>query len=272
MAPVEPMSDYAHEDVGNIVFLEHVNVRVPDQALATLFYVVGLGLTRDPHYMVGLENMWVNVGRQQFHLPTGQPQVIPGHVGLVLPDLEALRRRLEAVRPRLAGTQFAWDEWSEYLEVVSPWGNRYRCHAPDPRFGDMALGIPYVELRVEPGAAEGIALFYQRVMGAPACLVREDGVAARVEIGTDQWLLFRETAEPRPAYDGHHIAVYLAAFSAPYEFLKARDLVTEEVRNHQFRFQAIVHPETGQQVHLLEHEVRSLRHPMYRRELVNRSA
>ena len=63
--------DRTTQDVGNIVALEHVNVKIPDQQLATLFYVVGLGLTRDPYLMIGLENMWVNVGQQQFHLPTG---------------------------------------------------------------------------------------------------------------------------------------------------------------------------------------------------------
>jgi hypothetical protein len=56
--------NYAEEDVGSIVLLEHVNVQIPDQAVATLFYVVGLGLTRDPYLTVGLENMWINVGEQ----------------------------------------------------------------------------------------------------------------------------------------------------------------------------------------------------------------
>ena len=40
--------DRGAEDLGNIVALEHVNLQVGDQALATLFYVSGLGLTRDP--------------------------------------------------------------------------------------------------------------------------------------------------------------------------------------------------------------------------------
>jgi hypothetical protein len=34
--------------VGNIVHLEHFNVIINDQRLATMFYVVGLGGTRDP--------------------------------------------------------------------------------------------------------------------------------------------------------------------------------------------------------------------------------
>ena len=35
------------EDIGNVISLEHVNVCIPDQRLATLFYISGLGLTRD---------------------------------------------------------------------------------------------------------------------------------------------------------------------------------------------------------------------------------
>ena len=37
--------DRRTQDVGNIVALEHVNVKIPDQQQATLFYVSGLGLT-----------------------------------------------------------------------------------------------------------------------------------------------------------------------------------------------------------------------------------
>jgi hypothetical protein len=44
--------DRGAEDLGNSIHLEHVNVQVPDQRLATLFYVAGLGLTRDPYLMV----------------------------------------------------------------------------------------------------------------------------------------------------------------------------------------------------------------------------
>src|SRR5262245_55649066 len=80
--------DRTTQDVGNIVALEHVDVMIPDQQLATLFYVVGLGLTRDPYLMPGLENMWINIGQQQFHLPTGRPQLLRGHVGLVIEDFD----------------------------------------------------------------------------------------------------------------------------------------------------------------------------------------
>jgi hypothetical protein len=257
------------EDVGNIVSLEHVNIRVPDQSLATLFYIVGLGLTRDPYMNVGLTNIWANVGDQQFHLPTGAPQVLRGHAGLVVRDLQALKTRLAAIQPDLTGTQFAWSDQGEYVEVSSPWGNRYHCFGHGA-FGSMKLGVPYVELTVPVGSAAGIARFYDRVLGAPSSVnAGADGTAASVEVGTNQKLVFRE-AEQVAEYDGHHIAIYLANFSGPFEFLQERNLITEDVRNHQFRFKDIVDPDSGQAVFTLEHEVRSSRHPGYRRQLVNR--
>src|SRR5580704_3997578 len=73
-----PRFDRTVEDLGNIVELGHVNVTVPDQSMATAYYLMGLGLTRDPYLMAGLENMWVNVGKGQFHLPTRAPQVVRG--------------------------------------------------------------------------------------------------------------------------------------------------------------------------------------------------
>ena len=92
----KPQFDRTVEDLGNIVELGHVNVTVPDQSKAIAYYLMGLGLTRDPYLMAGLENMWVNVGRGQFHLPTRDtPQVVRGTTALVVPDLEALLKRLD---------------------------------------------------------------------------------------------------------------------------------------------------------------------------------
>src|ERR1700754_3206814 len=100
--------DRAAEDLGNSVHLEHVNVLVPDQRLATLFYVAGLGLTRDPYLMVSDTNMWVNVGRSQFHLPAGHAQVLRGHTALVIPGRKALLDRLAAVKGKLEDTAFSF--------------------------------------------------------------------------------------------------------------------------------------------------------------------
>src|SRR5437764_4931837 len=94
--------DRAAQSVGNIVHLEHFNVVIPDQRLATLFYVVGLGGTRDPYLFTGLENMWVNFGRTQCHLPSRamppRAEVLRGTIGLVLPSLDDLEKHLRARR------------------------------------------------------------------------------------------------------------------------------------------------------------------------------
>ena len=265
------MANYSDEDVGNIISLEHVNVQIPDQALATLFYVIGLGGTRDPYLNVGLTNMWVNFGEQQFHLPTRKPQVIDGYVGLVMPDLDALENRLQGVAEGLKETQFSFERAADYLLVTSPWGNRYRCHPTQPEFGDMTLGIPYAEFFVPPGAADGILKFYHRAFGAPAAMESDSrGRYGRVKIGRHQSLLFRECERSVAPYDGHHVAIYVANFSAPYSYLESRGLISEDVRNHQFRFQDIVDPEDGKRKFQLEHEVRSLHHPMYHRPFINR--
>ena len=150
--------DRAAEDLGNSIHFEHVNVQVPDQRLATLFYVAGLGLTRDPYLMVADTNMWINVGRSQFHLSTGPAQVVRGHTGLVIEGREALLRRLSGVAKKLEGTKFGFSERNDHVEATCPWGNRVRCYEPDAaRFGRIALGIPYVEFDVPVGTAKKIA-------------------------------------------------------------------------------------------------------------------
>jgi hypothetical protein len=270
---MERRYDRGAEDLGNIVALEHVNLQVEDQGLATTFYVNGLGLTRDPYMMTGIDFMWVNVGRNQFHLITGTPQRVRGRIGLVVPDRGALLRRLQAVRQALAGTRFDFIEHDDHIEATCPWGNRIRCHAPAPRFGPVTLGMAYIELDVPPGAAAGTAAFYGRILGAIA-RVDESGPTplARVTVGIGQELLFRETDAPLPPFDGHHIQIYVVNFSGPHRLLLERGLVTEESNQHQYRFDTITDPDSGKPLVQIEHEVRSLRHPLYARPLVNRNA
>ncbi len=264
--------DRTAEDLGNIVALEHVNVTVPDQEKATLFYIAGLGLTRDPYMMAGPANMWVNVGRQQFHLPTAKPQVLRGHVGVVVSDYEALPRRLTRVREALAGTRFECHERDGYIEATCPWGNRIRCYAPTKRFGMMQRGIPYVEVDVPPGTADGIARFYSQIMGAQAAPLEDaNGRFACVTAGNGQNLFFRETDRPIPPYDQHHLQIYINDFSGPHRRLAERKLIIQESDQHQYRFQDIVDPDTGKVLFTIEHEVRSMRHPLYLRPLVNRN-
>ena len=95
--------------LGNVVALEHINIAVPNQKIATIFYILGLGLTRDPYMSVGHENMWINIGHQQFHLPTRVQQKIPGTIGLVVPSLSDLSARLRNVAMDLNETAFSFE-------------------------------------------------------------------------------------------------------------------------------------------------------------------
>src|SRR5258706_6300350 len=202
--------DRSAEDLGNAIHFEHVNVTMPDQRLATLFYVTGLGLTRDPYLNVSDNNMWINVGRSQFHLPTGTPQVLRGTTGIVISGRAALLERLAGVRKKLDGTHFSFVEHNDHVAATCPWGNRVRCYEPDAaRFGRITLGIPYVEFDVPPGTAQGICAFYPQIMGTQTELRNGDATVARAKMGKDQYLQFRETDRPQPEYDGHHVQIYI---------------------------------------------------------------
>lgn len=268
-APMKaPQFDRSTEDIGNLVNLEHVNVTHTDQRLATLFYVVGLGGTRDPYLMVGTDNMWVNFGRTQMHLPTREPQRLRGTIGFVVPDLALLKARLQKIAPELKETSFSWREGDGCIDTTCPWGNRIRCHAPAPEYGRIDMGLAYVDFDVPPGTAPGIARFYEKVMRAPA---RMESGRTRVPVGRNQQLVFTETKAALPEYDGHHIQVYIADFSGPYAWLKERDLISLETDAHEWRLQWIVDPADGKRLFQIEHEVRSLKHPLYARPLVNRN-
>jgi hypothetical protein len=279
-----PLKQYDRDAqvVGNIVHLEHFNVCIPDQRLATLFYVVGLGGTRDPYLFTGLENMWVNFGRTQCHLPSRsvppRAEVVRGTVGLVVPSLDDLVKRLEhagtemrRVAPDLPN-KFAFQRKGGVVEATCPWGNRVRCHAPSPDYGNTELGLVYVDFDVPQGSAEGIARFYQEVMRAPSKV--EGGASkkrASVGVGRNQRLLFSETAKTQPEYDNHHIQIYIADFAAPYHWLKERDLISMETDANEWRFQWITDPKDGRKLFQIEHEVRSMKHRLFGRPLVNRN-
>lgn len=259
--------DRSIDNVGNILCMEHVNFTVPDQTLATLFYVNGLGFTRDPYMDFGPFNVWVNVGNQQFHLPTNKPQVLRGHTGVVVPDLDALEKRLNSVSGKLKDTKFAFTRTREFISVTCPWGNLIKCHTPG-KFGSMKLGIPYVEFDVPVGACAGIVRFYEKVF---SCTTKLKKTSCEIDVGRGQSLRFRESKK-KVDYDGHHIAIYVVNFSEPHDYLKKKGLITEESDAHQYRFLTIIDPKTGKKLFDIEHEVRSLHHPMYERFLVNRNA
>ena len=261
------------EDLGNIVGLEHVNLQIPDQQKGTLFYISGLGLTRDPYMNTGLANMWINVGKSQFHLPTGEPWVLRGAIGLVTPDREALLKRLHGVEKQLAGTKFAIQETNDCVEVTCPWGNKFNMHSPDEdRFGAINLGMPYLEFEVPKGTAKGIARFYRRCSAPRPRSTATARARPRGSLSaTTKACKFRETTGPVAAYDGHHIQVYVQDFSGRYHKLAKHKLLTEESNAYQYRFEHIIDLDTDETLFEIEHEIRSLTHPLYARPLVNRN-
>lgn len=273
-AVATPTFDRTVEDLGNIVELGHVNVLVPEQSKAVAFYIMGLGLTRDPYLMAGLDNMWVNVGRGQFHLPTRGTQVVRGTTALVLPDLEALMKRLHNAQKYLEGTKFSFRQAGDVVEATCPWGNRIRVHAPDPaRFGQMRVGMPYVEFDIPAGTdLVAIAKFYVQILGGIAGVASDErGPYAWASCSAESKVIYRETNAPLPEYDGHHIQITLADFSGPHRKLRERGLITEESDQHQYRFVDIVDVDTNKPLFQIEHETRSMRHPMFNRVYVNRN-
>ena len=261
--------DRAEEDFGNVLNMEHINLTVPDQQVAALFYVSGLGFTRDPYIDFGTFNMWINVGEQQFHLPKRDAQVFRGHIGVVVPDLDDLKRRLDFIDRPMQGTEYSREERNDHIALRCPWGNDIRAYGPG--FG-TSLGIAFASIDVPSDTAEGIARFYNEILDCPATAIDDDGgKRAEISMGANQRLVFAETDEDIPEYDGHHLAIYVSNFSGPHAALEELGLITEESDQHQYRFQAIVDPDGGEPLTEIEHEVRSLRHPMFKRNLVNRN-
>ena len=180
--------DRTSGDVGNIISLEHVNLFVPDQTVATYFYANVLGLTRDPYIEWGPWNMWINAGKQQFHLPTGKPQILRGHVGVVVPKLSELETRLSKTNSLLYRTRFKFSRHKHHISVTCPWGNRLKCFERGT-INEMELGIPYVEFEVPAGTVKGISSFYERVLG---CRSERKNNSCSIFIGRDQFLNYKE--------------------------------------------------------------------------------
>jgi catechol 2,3-dioxygenase-like lactoylglutathione lyase family enzyme len=269
-----PTFDRTAEDLGNIVELGHVNVRVPDQSKAIAYYLMGLGLTRDPYLMAGLDNMWVNVGRGQFHLPTRGMDVVRGTTALVMPNLDHLLQRLQGAKQYLEGTKFSFKEAGDAVETTCPWGNRIRVHAPDAaKFGPMRVGMPYVEFDIPAGTdLAAIAKFYVEILGAIAGVDSDErGPFAWARTSAESKVIYRETTAPIPEYDGHHIQITLVDFSGPHKKLVERGLISEESDQHQYRFLDIVDADTNKPLFRIEHETRSMRHPMFGRTFINRN-
>jgi hypothetical protein len=261
-------------EVGTIVHFEHVNFRVDDHRPAALYFLAGLGFTREPYRMVGVRNMWVNLGTQQFHLPIGQPTPFPGEVHVAVPDLAHTRQTLAEVAPQLKDTAFACTQENGTLATTTPWGHAVRVHDSRKLPGYLPQSMPWVTFHVAPGTAEGIARFYREALRCPAEVAGRKGAReATVAVGPHQAFRFaeRKGAETAPKHN-NHVAVYISRYWETYDWLAERKLVMEPVgvAREQFRFSDIVELDSGELLFRFEHEMRSLYHPDFRKPLVNR--
>src|SRR5262249_54456364 len=122
------------------------------------------------------------------------------------------------------------------------------------------------------GTAKGIGNFYRSILGAPSQpLSHGEDTGVVVQVGKDQYFIFRETERTVPAFDEHHVQIYVADFSGPHRRLAERNLIYSEDNQYQYRFREIVDPDTGRHLFTVEHEVRSITHPLFMRPLVNRN-
>ena len=133
--------------------------------------------------------------------------------------------------------------------------------------------MPYVEFDIPAGTnLQAIARFYQEILGGISGVAQDErGPYAWASCSGECKVIYRETHAELPEYDGHHIQITLADFSGPHKKLVERGLITEESDQHQYRFLDIVDVDTNKPLFRIEHETRSMRHPMFNRVFVNRN-
>jgi len=297
-------------DTGGVAWLEHINIVVGSRSVAESFYVDFLGCTADPS-----ASFHVNLGRQQFHLNEGSDEeahVLSGSLGIAVPSLDSLRSRVEPATAALQGTQFACVDHGTALEATCPWGNKFFVYpAAVPAEAKAATsedapllarrhagwdhgmgvngdqpGLRYIEIRLPPGAAQGVGRFYEKSLG---CYVMFDagGKGAVVALGPGVHAIFTDvpgtTPETLARMRGLHLCIYIHGFKRAFEQLQACGLTWTNPRfahldrcdtweeakaSRQFRFRAIHDPSvetpSGAEPLLeLEHETRACRHQQF---------
>lgn len=295
----------------------NLNVPDHSRVLPFYFRLLGLGMDprKAGNLLPSAKKatLWANAGASQFHLPKGEAQRIPGLIGLRFKSLDGLRERLKDGELVDACGMQACEQGPDFVRLTDHYGNRFLCRAGNQPTADTTwqqpyirptetkewnsiaeeygrdetdcIGIDFVEFACPLGTADQIALFYDSVLDATTSVLETtSGKTAMIAFGNvdgdgraSQSLLFRETSEEIPIYDGHHVAMYVGESAADFEQAfknaqlagvvwvnprfsdKAEDL--EGARHwKQFRFKDIVDIETGKKVFELEHEMRSIEH------------
>jgi len=243
--------------------------------------------------------MWINIGTQQIHIPkTDKPQVVSGHIGLLTPSIDKVTHCLQDIQnhPLLSGTKFSWKikdtfgnglvpkEYNDkIIHVTCPWGNKFRIYQFSKIFGNLSeLRILYLLHHCEKGTLVDISHIYKFYFDTPVYHVKSQNLS-HVVVGPWQRLVFKEHEKyNKNNYNGYHVAIYITNFSRTYQkflddnlvFTKHRyidkcDSLKDALQWQQFRTLDFVNDKKDI-IFQLEHEVRSLYHPSFRRALVNR--
>ena len=263
-------------EIGGILHLEHFNFEMLEHDMATIFFMNGLGLTRDPYRRVDENNMGVNIGLQQFHLPCRLRETPPffGEIGLIVPDLQVIRTRLGRLEQmgKFEGTAYQITSFAENkLQIISPWGISMILWKAGILPFQSQLGLAYVDIPVEPGSAAALSVFYGKLLKAPFKLVSLDSEATAIcTVGPHQYLRFRERElKDYNLYD-FHVAYYITNYNEARDIaMKNGKLLGEGIGQVCF-IDGPFDPDSGRTILGFQQEWRSVYHSDFMRPLVNR--
>ena len=133
--------------------LEHLNINSGGlwNTEFEQFYTLGLGFVKDYRsekvlnrtrnaggLMQSLE--WRNIGLQQIHFPSDEPQRIDGYISLEYPNINLLKTRLTLYNISYQTTLNEYNEnKEEYIQVQCPIGNIYRIYQQLPYTGNPSI-------------------------------------------------------------------------------------------------------------------------------------
>ena len=288
-----------------ISLLEHVNINSAEYDEPAQYFFDMLGMI--PASYCSPKIIHANMGLSQIHMPIDaeNPQTWNGSIGLGYSRAEfdaaweLLQAQSEWPATKVSDEEIATvgphsnnyilhvvsDEWvaasrsrgSVHRGQEDEKGNPYRRDAPATCDGDAArcAGILYVKVAVPTGKAARIANFYRAAFGAEPVIetIGEGGLqSCTVPIGTathGQSIIYMDTAEDIPPYDGHHLAIYLDDYAGGYQASADNNLIWNNPRFNdmpkdaeeamelaQFRMKDIVDMDSGEVLLELEHEIR----------------
>ena len=171
----EKTYDRGTQDVGNVLALEHVNVTVPDPELAALFYVVGPRLHPRPlHRLRRPPTCGSTSARSSSTCPRATRRCCGARSASCVPDLEQLKAAPGPLRAALRRPPGGHGlrvhrgrrrHAADHLPVGQPVPGARGRATPSAA---SASACPTSTSTSPPGAADGIARFYDEVIGAPA--------------------------------------------------------------------------------------------------------